>query len=109
MHWLSPDISNYTIDDEKEYGDDCWDVTWERLYSHLDVFAFGHFFGWSMKAIIVRHYGIAWSISIMWELTEVRRKIVQWRQCVMSAYLSHVPHIFPGPLREVLVLHCAPP
>ena len=24
-----------------------------------------------MKALIIRHYGICWSISIMWELTEI--------------------------------------
>ena len=52
--WLDPGIANYSIDAEKEYGADCWDVDAERLYSHLDVFAFGHFTGWAMKAVIVR-------------------------------------------------------
>lgn len=27
--------------------------------------------GWTLKAILVRHYGICWTISIMWELTEM--------------------------------------
>jgi phosphatidylserine synthase 1 len=38
----------------------------------MDVFAFSHFFGWMMKALLVRHYGILWTISVMWEITEVR-------------------------------------
>ena len=77
--WLDPGIANYSIDAEKEYGADCWDVDAERLYSPLDVFAFGHFTGWAMKAVIVRHYGICWSISVMWELTEVRASIAIYR------------------------------
>lgn len=69
--WFDPKMANYTIDAEKEYGADCWDVSLERIWSHLDWFAFGHYWGWGMKALIIRHYGICWSISIMWELTEI--------------------------------------
>jgi len=69
--WIDPDMANYTLDKEKEYGVDCWDVTMDRIYSHFDWFAFGHYFGWGMKALLIRHYGICWSISIMWELTEM--------------------------------------
>ena len=69
--WLDPAMTNYTIDSEKEYGVDCWDITWARLYSHLDWFAFGHYWGWGMKALVIRHYGLLWSVSIMWELTEM--------------------------------------
>ena len=64
-------MKNYTIDMEKEYGTNCWDITFERLWSHFDWFAFGHYWGWGMKALLLRHYGICWSISIMWELTEM--------------------------------------
>lgn len=69
--WFDPKMTNYTIDSEKEYGVNCWDITFERLWSHVDWFAFGHYWGWGMKALIIRHYGICWSVSIMWELTEV--------------------------------------
>lgn len=55
----------------QEYGVNCSDVTYERLWGHLDVFAFSHFSGWIMKALLVRHYGILWTISVMWEITEV--------------------------------------
>ena len=69
--WFDPKMINYTLDSEKEYGVNCWDITFERLWSHMDWFAFGHYWGWGMKALIIRHYGICWSVSIMWELTEV--------------------------------------
>lgn len=69
--WLSPRMANYTVDSEKEYGTNCWDITVERLWGHVDWFAFGHYWGWGMKALVIRHYGICWSISIMWELTEM--------------------------------------
>jgi len=69
--WIDPNMANYTIDSEKEYGQDCWDITFERLWGHVDWFAFGHYWGWGMKALVIRHYGILWTISIMWELTEM--------------------------------------
>lgn len=69
--WIDPKMKNYTIDSEKEYGVNCWDITFDRIWSHFDWFAFGHYFGWGMKALLIRHYGICWSISIMWELTEM--------------------------------------
>ena len=74
--WFDPKMSNYTLDSEKEYGVNCWDITVERLWSHVDWFAFGHYWGWGMKALVIRHYGICWSVSIMWELTEVMARLV---------------------------------
>ncbi|XP_035209762.1 phosphatidylserine synthase 1-like [Stegodyphus dumicola] len=71
MYWFYPDLVDFRIDTEKEYGVNCSDVTIERVWSHVDVFAFGHFFGWAMKAMLVRHYGICWTISVTWEITEV--------------------------------------
>ncbi|PNF20070.1 Phosphatidylserine synthase 1 [Cryptotermes secundus] len=55
----------------KEYGVNCSDITIERVWSHLDAFAWGHFLGWMFKAILVRHFGILWAISVMWEFTEI--------------------------------------
>lgn len=49
----------------------CSNVTLERIWSHVDVFAFAHFTGWIMKAILVRHIGILWTISVTWEISEV--------------------------------------
>lgn len=78
-------MANYTIDSEKEYGVNCWDITLEKLWNHMDWFAFGHYWGWGMKALIIRHYGICWSVSIMWELTEV-----QFFLCVLLFILSYL-------------------
>ena len=50
----------------------CSEITLVRLWSHIDVFAYAHFMGWALKALLIRHYGILWTISIMWEITEVR-------------------------------------
>ena len=53
------------------YAVNCTNLTVARLWSHMDVFAFGHFWGWALKALLVRHYGICWTISVTWEFTEV--------------------------------------
>ena len=55
----------------KEYAANCSEVTVARVWSHMDIFAVGHFWGWAMKALLVRHYGICWTISVMWEVSEV--------------------------------------
>lgn len=86
----------------QEYGVNCSVITLERIWSHVDVFAYGHFLGWmfkvslwfyllqnaflkvkkkkfvlktqcllSFQAILIRHVGILWAISVMWEITEI--------------------------------------
>lgn len=67
----------------------CSDINFDRVWSHVDVFAVGHYLGWMFKvnqflmrtialakcyqlqAILIRHMGILWAISIMWEITEI--------------------------------------
>uniref|UniRef100_A0A1I8FJ12 Phosphatidylserine synthase n=1 Tax=Macrostomum lignano TaxID=282301 RepID=A0A1I8FJ12_9PLAT len=48
--WMYPDLANMTYDDilDKEYAANCSEITLSRLYSHLDVFAVAHLFGWSL-------------------------------------------------------------
>ena len=55
----------------QEYAVNCSEVTVARLWSHMDIFVVGHFWGWALKALLVRHYGICWTISVMWEVSEV--------------------------------------
>lgn len=69
--WLDPNLKDFHIDMDREYGVNCSDITFERVWSHIDVFALGHFLGWMFKAILVRHMGLLWAISMMWEITEV--------------------------------------
>lgn len=71
FYWLDPKLQDFHINMDKEYGVNCSDITFERIKSHLDVFAWGHFLGWAFKAILVRHMGILWAISVMWEITEI--------------------------------------
>ena len=55
----------------KEYAINCSEVTVARVWSHCDIFAFAHFFGWAMKALLIRNAGLLWTASITWEVTEV--------------------------------------
>uniref|UniRef100_A0A8B9LP87 Phosphatidylserine synthase n=1 Tax=Astyanax mexicanus TaxID=7994 RepID=A0A8B9LP87_ASTMX len=72
MYWLDPDLRYATREaDVMEYAVNCHVITWERILSHFDIFAFGHFWGWGMKALLIRSYGLCWTISITWELTEL--------------------------------------
>ncbi|XP_044020633.1 phosphatidylserine synthase [Aphidius gifuensis] len=69
--WVDPSLPGFHIDMDKEYGVNCSDINVEKIWNHLDVFAAGHFIGWTFKAVLVRHYGLLWATSIMWELTEM--------------------------------------
>uniref|UniRef100_A0A8C4HL25 Phosphatidylserine synthase n=1 Tax=Dicentrarchus labrax TaxID=13489 RepID=A0A8C4HL25_DICLA len=78
MYWLDPNLRYATREadvmdgsKENEYAVNCTVITWERILSHFDIFAFGHFAGWAMKALLIRSYGLCWTISITWELTEL--------------------------------------
>ncbi|XP_067887651.1 phosphatidylserine synthase 1-like [Heterodontus francisci] len=72
MYWLDPNLRYATREaDVMEYAVNCHVITWERILSHFDIFAFGHFWGWAMKALLIRSYGLCWTISITWELTEL--------------------------------------
>lgn len=63
---------------DQEYAVNCHVITWERILSHFDIFAFSHFWGWGMKALLIRSYGLCWTISITWELTEVQQPLEAW-------------------------------
>uniref|UniRef100_A0A8C6MHW7 Phosphatidylserine synthase n=1 Tax=Nothobranchius furzeri TaxID=105023 RepID=A0A8C6MHW7_NOTFU len=72
MFWLDPDLRYAKQEsDVMEYAVNCTVITWDRILSHFDIFAFGHFGGWAMKALLIRSYGLCWTISITWELTEL--------------------------------------
>ncbi|KAA8585844.1 hypothetical protein FQN60_007413 [Etheostoma spectabile] len=72
MYWLDPNLRYAKREaDIMEYAVNCTVITQERILSHFDIFAFGHFAGWAMKALLIRSYGLCWTISITWELTEL--------------------------------------
>jgi phosphatidylserine synthase 1 len=88
------DFFNYYL---QEYGVNCSDISIERIWSHLDVFAWGHFLGWMFKAILVRHFGILWAISVMWEFTEVSRTVLLSSIEFLNAWL-YVTSVFTNDL-----------
>lgn len=69
--YVDPELADFRIDSDKQYGVNCSDITLEKIYNHLDIFAVAHFLGWAFKAILIRHLGILWATSIMWEVTEI--------------------------------------
>lgn len=71
LYWYDPNLVHFHIDMDKEYGVNCSDISLERIWGHIDLFALGHYLGWMFKAILIRHMGILWAISVMWEITEV--------------------------------------
>ncbi|KAF1747042.1 hypothetical protein GCK72_023500 [Caenorhabditis remanei] len=71
LTWLDPTGLGAENLDEKDYAINCSDVSIERIWSHMDIFAVGHFTGWAMKALLIRHGVLCWYISIAWELTEI--------------------------------------
>lgn len=72
FYWFDPQLQNFHINMDKEYGVNCSIVTIQKLYEHMDCFAVAHFLGWLFKAILIRHAGILWCISVMWEITEIQ-------------------------------------
>jgi phosphatidylserine synthase 1 len=58
----------------------------------MDIFAVGHFLGWAMKALLIRHWIICWYISIMWELTEVffAHLLPNFQECWWDAWILDV-------------------
>ncbi|XP_018653542.1 phosphatidylserine synthase 1 [Schistosoma mansoni] len=71
--WVYPELKYMRHSDilDKEYAVNCSEISLARVYSHMDIFALAHFLGWLIKAILLRHHIIAWTLSINWEITEV--------------------------------------
>eukprot|EP00112_Aurelia_sp_Birch-Aquarium-sp1_P001846 Seg120.6 transcript_id=Seg120.6/GoldUCD/mRNA.D3Y31 product="Phosphatidylserine synthase 1" protein_id=Seg120.6/GoldUCD/D3Y31 len=69
MIFLDPSLKNSGPDTEV-YANDC-ELRWELIWHRTDTFVIAHFIGWVVKAIMIRHAGILWLLSIMWEVTEI--------------------------------------
>ena len=71
LHYIDPSLKISEADSHTMiYTRECnW--TASNIWKHFDCFVPAHVIGWVFKAVIVRHYGLLWTISIMWELTEV--------------------------------------
>ncbi|KAJ8321797.1 hypothetical protein KUTeg_000268, partial [Tegillarca granosa] len=91
INWVYPDLEGVSIE-QKEYAVNCSNIDAARLWSHLDCFAAAHFLGWALKALLIRHYGILWTISIMWEITEMafQHLLPNFAECWWDAWLLDV-------------------
>ena len=71
LHYLDPSLKESEADSHTQvYTRQC-DWTAGNLWKHMDAFVPAHIFGWLVKAAIVRHNVLVWSVSILWELTEM--------------------------------------
>ena len=70
MIYMDPSLENAKreIDVVESYASDCWNIGFNTIWESLDIFAFAHFWGWGMKALMIRNYGICWVISVTWEV-----------------------------------------
>ncbi|XP_033726565.1 phosphatidylserine synthase 1-like [Pecten maximus] len=91
LEWLYPELEGITIE-EKEYAANCSEIDLPRIVSHLDCFATAHFLGWITKAVLIRHYGILWTISIQWEITEMAfcHLLPNFAECWWDAWILDV-------------------
>ncbi|KAF2364051.1 Phosphatidyl serine synthase [Trinorchestia longiramus] len=93
FEWFFPELKNFTIDmDKGEWGENCDDFSLQRLWGSVDFFCFAHFAGWAMKTLLVRHYGILWTISIMWEITELCfcHLLPNFKECWWDSFILDV-------------------
>ena len=76
MIYMDPSLENAKreIDVVESYASDCWNIGLNTIWDSLDIFAFAHFWGWGMKALMIRNYGICWVISVTWEVGLSLRK-----------------------------------
>lgn len=92
LYWFYPDLRNFHIDMDREYAVNCSDVSVEKIWQQLDIYAMAHFLGWMFKAILVRHMGILWAISVMWEITEMAfaHLLPNFKECWWDALVLDV-------------------
>lgn len=70
LYWVDPSLNTSETDSDKLYAVDC-SFTVDNLSSRMDIFVIAHLLGWIFKAMLVRHTVLLWTISLMWECTEL--------------------------------------
>lgn len=91
IEWIFPDLKGVSPED-KEYAVNCSTMDWARFYSLFDCFAAAHLLGWFFKALLIRHHGILWTISITWEITEMAfsHLLPNFAECWWDAWVLDV-------------------
>jgi len=83
---------NFTKIDDKDYAVDCWNLRWDAIKDRLDVFVLAHFLGYVSKAVMMRSSALCWTISIMWEITEMlfMHVLPNFEECLWDQMLLDV-------------------
>lgn len=90
LGWIDPVL----IEGEQDnalYSIDCR-LNVENVISRIDIFVVAHFVGWVFKALLIRHYGLLWTISIMWECTELffAHVLPNFAECWWDAFVFDI-------------------
>ena len=71
LHFIDPGLKLSEADSHTLiYTRNC-DWSPGNIRKHLDIFVPAHILGWLGKALVVRHYILLWTVSTMWEVTEI--------------------------------------
>lgn len=75
--------------DTEVYAEDC---SLHVIWSRIDVFVVAHFVGWAVKALMLRHAGLLWLLSITWEFTELAfaHLLENFKECWWDSILLDV-------------------
>lgn len=82
---------SYTPLDTVCYVNEQWapcSSRWTNVKESLDIFILGHFFGWWCKAILFRHAGISWAVSVGFELVEL--SFQHWLPNFYECWWDHI-------------------
>ncbi|EDV19234.1 uncharacterized protein TRIADDRAFT_33936 [Trichoplax adhaerens] len=101
LGWLYPELLDVKPEN-KSWATNCA-FSFYRLWECLDIYAFAHFIGWVFKALFLRHAGILWAISVLWEITELAFKHLLpnfaecwWDMIILDVLLCNGLGIFVG-------------
>jgi len=88
FQFLDPNLKNAKPDTEV-YAEDC---SFSVLWSRMDVFVVAHFLGWTVKALMLRHAGLLWLLSITWEFTEIAfsHLLANFKECWWDSLILDV-------------------
>ncbi|XP_026192518.1 CDP-diacylglycerol--serine O-phosphatidyltransferase 2 [Cyclospora cayetanensis] len=67
LHWLDP--STGIPLEERNYAEGC--NSWAAVLDKLDIFVLAHFFGWLVKAMVIRDTWLLWILSVLFEWMEI--------------------------------------
>jgi len=94
MSYIDPELGKALP--ERSYAEDCtlYDTSnpgdpWHNIKSKMDCFITAHFFGWWLKAMMLRSYWLCNTISIMFEILEysLEHQLPNFAECWWDHWL----------------------